>query len=166
MSPALKQKLGSPFFFIAFGAWQVIVFATPLSLYGFWTDILAFLLWVLYLIIRPGITQRWMKMTSTAVLICVIGFGILTISTLVGAFMAVEIAMTMTVPQDEKLKGVLLTNQYFQPTGAYGCGYGALTTAKAFVLFPIIEYRTGHDPCVHDDYGCFIERGSWEACGY
>lgn len=113
---------------------------------------------------KPGRNQRWMKAVSVTAFVSLIGIGLLAISTLVGAFMLVEVAMTRYVPQEEKLQGIFLVNQYYRPTGAYGCGMGSITTAKALVFFPFVEYRTEHDPCTHENWGCRIERGTWEGC--
>lgn len=156
-------------FLIGLGLWQLIVIFTPISLYGFWSDVVVFLtsaIWCCYLALSDQYRPTWLNSLGPALLGLLLALPIILTTSLGGLFFMLSFAGTKAVPQEEKLEGMLLVNQYFRPEGATGCGYGALTTAKAFVLFPIIEYRTSFEPCVHDDFGCFIEKGSWKACGY
>lgn len=156
-------------FLISLGLWQLIVIFTPISLYGFWTDVAVFVtgaFWCCYLAFSDRFRPSWLNSLGPVLLGVLLALPIILTTSLGGLFFTLSFAGTKAVPQEEKLQGMLLVNQYFRPEGATGCGYGALTTAKALVLFPFIEYRTNHEPCVHDDYGCYIERGSWEACGY
>lgn len=156
-------------FLIGLGLWQLIVLFTPISLYGFWTDVVVFIAWLLlltYLGIEGRLRPRFLNLIGLGLMIVGLSLSFLTIGTLGGLFLAVELAQTRSVPQEEKRQGAWLLNQYFIPTGAYGCGMGKLITAKAPIFFPLVEYRTEYDPCVLDDFGCYIERGSWEACGY
>ena len=154
---------------LGLGLWQLVVLFTPISLYGFWTDVVVFLasvLWFTYLALSDRFRPTWLNAMGPVLLGLLLALPIILTASLGGLFFALSFAGTKAVPQVDKRQGMLLVNQYFRPNGATGCGYGTLTTAKAFVLFPIIEYRTDHDDCVHDDFGCYIERGSWEACGY
>jgi hypothetical protein len=161
--------LSNAWFLLGLGAWQVVVVFTPISLYGFWTDVVVFfagLIWMVYQALSDRFRPTWLNAMGPALLGLLLALPIILTASLGGFFFTLSVAGTKAVPQEEKLQGMLLVNQYFRPEGATGCGYGALTTAKAFVLFPIIEYRTVYEPCVHDDFGCFIAKGSWEACGY
>jgi hypothetical protein len=156
-------------FLLGLGLWQLVVLFTPISLYGFWTDVAVFLtsaIWCCYLALSDRFRPAWLNSLGPVLLGLLLALPIILTTSLGGLFFALSFAGTKAVPQEDNLQGMLLVNQYFRPHGATGCGYGTLTTAKAFVLFPIIEYRTMHEPCVHDDFGCFIEKGSWEACGY
>ena len=161
----VKHKLFLP----GLGLWQLVVAFTPISLYGFWTDVVmlvASVIWVCFLALSDRFRPTWFNAPGPALLGILLALPIIATLSLGGMFFALSFAGTKRVPQVQDRQGLLLVNQYFRPHAATGCGYGTLTTAKAFILFPFIEYRTGHDPCVHDDFGCYIERGSWEACGY
>jgi hypothetical protein len=161
--------LRNPRFLLGLGAWQLVVVFTPISLYGFWTDVVVFfasVLWIVYQALFDRFRPTWLNAMGPALLGLLLALPIILTASLGGLFFTLSFSGTKAVPKAEKLQGMHLVNQYFRPYNATGCGYGALTTAKAFVLFPIIEWRTDHDDCVHDDFGCFIERGSWEACGY
>lgn len=161
--------LRNPWFLLGLGLWQLVVLFTPVSLYGFWTDVVVFLAWLSwsgYLALSFQFRRRWLNSLGPALLGFVFALPIILPASLDRLFFVLELAGTRSVPQDDKVQGMLVVNQYFRPTGVPGCGYGTLTTSKSWVLFPIIEYRTEHDPCVHDDFGCFINKGSWEACGY
>jgi hypothetical protein len=126
----------------------------------------ATVLWFVHLALSDRFRPTWLNAMGPALLGLLLALPIILTASLGGLFFALSFAGTKAVPQEKKMQGMLLVNQYFRPEGASGCGYGALTTAKALVLFPIIEYRTVYEPCVHDDIGCFIAKGSWEACGY
>lgn len=161
--------LSNAWFIWGLGAWQVVVLFTPISLYGFWTDVVVFfatVLWFAYLALSERFRPTWLNSMGHALLGLLLAIPIILTASLGGLFFTLSFAGTKAVPQADKLQGMLLVNQYFRPYNTTGCGYGALTTAKAFVLFPLIEWRTDHDDRVHDDFGCFIKRGSWEACGY
>ncbi|MBL8000574.1 MAG: hypothetical protein JNL05_01315 [Flavobacteriales bacterium] len=163
------KLLTNPWFLLGIGLWQLVVVFTPVSLYGFWSDVVFFVAWLLWstlLVVSGELRPKWMQGTWAAILSIVLALSIIFTGTLGALLMTSEFISTRSVPQAIKLQGVFLVNQYFTPTGAIGCGMGQLTTVKAFVLFPIVEYRTEYDPCIHEDYGCFIEKGSWEACGY
>jgi hypothetical protein len=165
----MPRFLRNPWFLLGLGLWQLVVVFTPVSLYGFWTDGLVFLVWVswvVFLAMSGELRPAWLNAIGPAMLGLALAVPFLIIGSLGGMFIAFELAGARSVPQADKLRGVLLVNQYFIPTGAYGCGQGRLITAKAFLLFPLVEYRTDYEPCVHDDFGCYIEHGSWEACGY
>jgi hypothetical protein len=165
----MTRFLRNPWFLSGLGLWQLIVLFTPISLYGFWTDVAIFMtsaIWCCYLALSDRFRPTWLNSLGPTILGLLLALPIILTTSLGGLCFMLSFAGTKAVPQEEKLQGMLLLNQYFRPEGATGCGYGALTTAKAFVLFLIIEYRTAYEPCIHDDYGCYIERGSWEACGY
>ncbi len=123
-------------------------------------------IWCCSLALSDRFRPSWLNSLGPVLLGLLLALPIILTTSLGGLFFTLAFAGTKAVPQEEKLQGMLLVNQYFRPNEATGCGYGTLTTAKAFVLFPIIEYRTVYEPCVHDDFGCFIAKGSWEACGY
>ena len=159
----------NPWFLLGLGLWQLVVVFTPVSLYGFWTDVVFFMAWFLWstlLVVSGELRPKWMKGTWAAVLSIVLALAIFFTGTLGTLLMASVFISTRSVPQQHKLQGVWFVNQYFRGTGAWGCGYGSLTTAKAPVFFPLVEYRTEFVPCTDEDWGCFIEKGSWEACGY
>jgi|694.fasta_scaffold25831_3 hypothetical protein len=165
----MNRFLRNPWFLRGLGLWQLIVLFTPISLYGFWTDVAVFVtsaIWCCYLALSDHFRPVWLNSLGPVLFGLLLALPIILTASLGGLFFTLSFAGTKAVPQADKLQGMFLVNQYFRPYNATGCGYGALTTAKAFVLFPIIEWRTDHDDRVHDDFGCFIERGSWEACGY
>lgn len=157
--------LRHPLFFFGTAGWQVIASLTPVSLYGFWTDILVFVAWCFYLghlALGSGLAATWSRWVS-ALLLCTVVVGVLwSLSDLGGLFFFSEVGSTRSVPQENKVQGVWLVNQYFMPVGAYGCGQGRLITAKAPIFFPLFEYRTESDLCTHEDWGYVIEHGSWE----
>lgn len=165
----MLRFLYSPWLVFGGGVWYAAVLFTPVSLYGFWTDVFSFGLflgWIAFIGIRGGYRLIWLNALGPLMLALGLVFPMLLVASLGGVLVVADVAQTRSVPQVDKVQGMWLVNQYFKPTGAYGCGMGSLTTAKAPVFFPFIEYRTEFEPCVHDDYGCFIDRGSWEACGY
>ena len=162
-------RLRNPIFLLGLGIWQLVVVFTPISLYSFWADVVVFsasVLWIIHLAFSEQYRPTWLNSLGPALLGLLLALPVILTTSLGGLFFTIEFAGTRAVPQEKKLQGMLITNQYFRPRSGTGCGYGTLTTSKSWVLFPIIEYRTEHDPCVHDDFGCFINKGSWEACGY
>ena len=165
----MPRFLRNPWFLLGLGLWQLVVVFTPVSLYGFWTDVLVFvawLSWLVFLALIGALRPKWMNAIGPILLGLAVALPLLLVGSLGGLFLTLELAGTRSVPQEDKAQGAYLVNQYFIPTGAYGCGQGRLITAKALIFFPLIEYRTNYEPCVHDDFGCYIEKGSWEACGY
>jgi len=161
----MPRFLTDPWFLLGLGLWQLVVVFTPVSLYGFWTDAVVFLAWV-GLLVRSAIfdpaARLWMRWMAGAVALALIISFFTLISTLGGLFFLSELTGARSVPQQQKLQGKFLVNQYFMGVGAYGCGMGKLITAKALVFFPLVEYRTDFDPCTHEDWGYLIEHGSWE----
>lgn len=165
----MPRFLRNPWFLLGLGLWQLVVVFTPVSLYGFWTDVVFFVAWVSwsgYLALSDQFRLQWLNSLGPALLGLAFALPIILPASLGGLFFALELVSTRSVPQVDKLQGILVVNQYFRPTGVPGCGMGSLTTAKALVFFPLVEYRTDFDPCTDEDWGCFIEKGSWEACGY
>jgi hypothetical protein len=161
----MLRVLRNPWFLLGLGLWQLVVVFTPVSLYGFWTDAVVFAAWLSwsgYLALTYQFRHRWLNSFGPALLGFVFALPIILPASLGGLFFVLELTGTRSVPQDDKLQGFLLVNQYFRPTGAPGCGMGSLTTAKAWVFFPLVEYRTDFDPCTHEDWGYLIEHGSWE----
>lgn len=146
--------------------WQPLALFSPISLFGFWTDVVLFLLWLawmLWLVVRSR-AATWLRCTAgaTSGVLCV--FLLTVLSTMGGMFFLFDLLGTRTVPLGTKREGLYLTHLYFTPVGAYGCGQGELTTSKALILFPFLEYRTDYDPCTLENWGCLIEKGSLEDC--
>lgn len=159
--------LTNPWFLLGLGLWQLVVVFTPISLYGYWTDVVVFVAWVTWLVflaLSGQLRPKWLNAIGPFLLGLAVFMPFLLIGSLGGMFLAFELAGTRSVPQVDKLQGMYLVNQYFVPIGAYGCGMGKLITAKAPVFFPLIEYRTEFDPCTHENWGCLIRNGNWDDC--
>lgn len=166
------KLLSSGWFLFILGLWQLAVVLTPVSLYGFWTDVLVFAAWtarLAFLVLSGRLRPKWMDVINPAIigsamLGLALGLPVLAFSSMSmrELFHVLELSGTRSVPQADKLQGAYLVNQYFIPTSAYGCGMGKLITAKAPVFFPLFEWRTEFDPCTHEDWGYLIEHGSWE----
>ena len=161
----MPRFLRNPWFLFGLGLWQLVVMFTPVSLYGFWTDVVVLLSWG-GLLVRSAFfdpaARPWLRWMAGAVALVLIIWFFTLISTLGGLFFLSELTGARSVPQQQKLQGAYLVNQYFIPTGAYGCGMGKLITAKALIFFPFIEYRTEYDRCTHEDWGYLIKHDSWE----
>ena len=155
-----------PWFLLGLGLWQLVVVFTPVSLYGFWTDALFAI--ACFGIVVYGLFSRLFKPSSTFFDGIMLGFAALSLCVLVffgatgGLFALFELVGTSSIPGTYQVNGLIMEHKYFRPTGAWGCGMGSLTTAKAMVFFPLVEYRTDFDPCTHEDWGYVIEHGSWE----
>lgn len=164
----MSAFLRNPWFLLLSSAWQVVVVLTPISLYGYWTDLVAFLAWLCllgYIALQGRSVRPWVRWCAgTLVAVLLVMFFLVT-SPVAGLLAFLNAMGARTVPQENKLQGALLVNQYFIPVGAPGCGMGQLITAKAPVFFPLIEYRTDFDPCTHEDWGYLIDHGSWEGWG-
>ena len=155
----------SPRFVIGLSVWQHIVLFTPISLYGYWTDIVMCCAWLGllgYVAWSGGSAITWLRWVSGALIGASLILVLMVTSSIGGLLFAMNSMGGRTVPQEDKVQGTLLVNQYFIPVGAPGCGMGQLITAKALVFFPLIEYRTEYDPCTHEDWAYLIEHGSWE----
>jgi len=166
----MPRFLHNPWFLLGLGLWQLVVVFTPVSLYGLWQD--AIFLSICSIGIVYGLFARTLEPSKSTgdrlllvagalVSVPLILFGLPMI-----AFGLINTARAEDVPGKKKVDGIWLERQYFQPRVLMGCGYGSLSTAKTLVFFPVIEYRTEFVPCTDEDRGCFIEKGSWEACGY
>lgn len=165
----MPRFLTKTWFLLGLGLWQLVVVFTPVSLYGFWTDVVVFVAWVAWLVflaLSGQLRPKWLNATGPVMLGLALGLPLVVYNSLSmrELFHVLELSGTRSVPQADKLQGMYLVNQYFIPTGAYGCGMGRLITAKAFVLFPIVEYRTAYDPCTHENWGCLIRNGDWDGC--
>ena len=56
--------LRNPWFLLGLGLWQLVVLFTPVSLYGFWTDVVVFLAWLSwsgYLALSFQFRRRWLR---------------------------------------------------------------------------------------------------------
>src|SRR6186713_2029301 len=123
----MPRFLRSPWFLLGLGLWQTVVVFTPVSLYGFWTDVVVFLAWVIwsgYLALSDRFRPVWLNSLGPAFLGLAFALPIILTASLGGLFFAFEFAGTQSVPQQDKLQGFLMVNQYFRPTGAWGCGMG------------------------------------------
>lgn len=154
----------SSWFILGLSAWQVVVLFTPISLYGYWTDIVVCFGWLGllgYIAFYGGSARTWLRWISGTIIGVSLILLLVITSSFGGLITFLDTMGGRTVPQENKLQGTLLVNQYFIAVGVPGCGMGQLITAKASVFFPIIEYRTEYDPCTHEDWGYYIEHGTW-----
>jgi len=124
---------------------------TPVSLYGFWTDVAlagVTLIWITAALLR----ERFMRSHPWAAIITVAtcfstGLFIL----MPGATMVVEGVMASEDRTLAKWRdGIWLLNSRFIPElrATASCPTGSLRTSRALLFFPLVEFQTQLDPCV------------------
>jgi len=147
----MPRFLRNPWFLLGLGLWQLVVVFTPVSLYGFWADVVmagATMIWIPAALLR----ERFMRSHSWAAIITVaacLSTGLFIL--MPGATMVVEGVMVSEDRTPAKwLDGIWLLNRRFIPEihATAGCPTGSLRTSKALLFFPLVEFQTQLDPCV------------------
>ena len=135
-----------------------LLILTPISLTGYFTDLFA-------LILTGFFSIKWFvlrkvnlfKLISSIIYSCIILLWF--ISIILNPYSWNQFKVKSLISNTDSTN---ITFTYFKPVGAWGCGYGSTWETKVFKYFPIIEVQTEYTPCVHDNYGYYIETGSWE----
>jgi hypothetical protein len=143
-----------------FTGYLLMLWLTPLSLVGFWTDIiLAILLSVVSLIVtfRRKAASRWLTITLrlTASALSTVVFGLIFY-----AFTNIFILDTFKLRSFyyQKVDGRIF-HAYFKPVGAYAGGWGNFWITESPKYFPIVEWQVYYDRTVHWDFGADSSEG-------
>lgn len=154
------RYLNHPITLLIWGLCLILIWRTPLSLKGLWPDVAAYLLW---LVAQMGLFGAWRPTSGNSGSRRIFGV-VVRACCLVGVIVSIPFVGWVCAYKRVVPDSTTEAHRYFMPTGAWGCGYGSLTSTRAVPWFPVLELETDFEPCAADDFGCYIRTGSWYEC--
>lgn len=140
-------------FTIAFCAYVLTILLTDISLSGFWTDMIASIVFI-YISIKTLFNKHpnnirlsfFRKAINTLCSLLVIGsFGPQLVDPYIWSTLNLRSFLFQSV--DGRL-----FNAYFKPVGAYSGGYGNFWVAETPKYFPVVEWPVYWERAVHHDF--------------
>ena len=141
----------------------LMVFLTPISLTGFWTDIIVLVVLLIFTLREVFIKRIENKIIRVITKIITITYSVIFVG-LIGLLLIAPFSLNTFQVQvvDVTSNRCTLNFEYFKPTGLTGCGFGTYWKTTTLRYFPVFEYETYKNNCTLDDWGYYIKTGKWE----